>query len=87
MEVVLEPKLFSTRTGYVSERWTAVERLTAKEVSVIEALAAGLTPSQIAAMQGTKLTTVRTHVRSIYAKLGVHCAIHALHAARMQGLV
>jgi LuxR family transcriptional regulator, maltose regulon positive regulatory protein len=87
MEFTYEPVLFSRSSAFASERSVPAERLTATEVSVIAALARGLTPSQIAAMQGTKLTTVRTHVRSIYSKLGVHCAIHALHAARVQGLI
>lgn len=48
------------------------EQLTAKEREVVDALASGLMYKEIADKLGVNISTVRTHVRSIYDKLQVH---------------
>ena len=48
-------------------------------------LMAGRTVDQIASTSVVSLTTVRTHVRSILAKLGVHSQIAAVAAAHAAG--
>ena len=50
---------------------TYPDALTAREVEVLQLLAAGLTSAQIAEQLIISLLTVNTHVRSIYSKLGV----------------
>lgn len=50
---------------------TYSDDLTAREVEVLQLLAAGLTSAQIAEQLIISLLTVNTHVRSIYSKLGV----------------
>jgi DNA-binding NarL/FixJ family response regulator len=87
MEVAKEQNVSLRANGFVPVGHLPVEAFTPKEVAVVVALSKGLTPSQIAVLQGTKLTTVRTHIRSIYGKLGVHCVVQALHAARSVGII
>lgn len=64
-----------------------VERLTARERQIAEAIARGLTNKQIALEFGISAETVKRHLASIYSKLALHgrlaLAIHVLrtHAA------
>ena len=48
------------------------EQLTTKEREVVDGLASGLMYKEIAAKLDVNISTVRTHVRSIYEKLQVH---------------
>ena len=48
------------------------EQLTTKEREVVDGLASGLMYKEIAAKLEVNISTVRTHVRSIYDKLQVH---------------
>lgn len=45
--------------------------LTAAQAHVAEAISAGLSPEELADQSGTKISTVRTHVKRIFLKLGV----------------
>lgn len=46
--------------------------LTSTEKKVVGMLAQGATASEIARTNGSSLLTVRTHIKRIYAKMGVH---------------
>jgi DNA-binding CsgD family transcriptional regulator len=48
-----------------------IHGLTAAEVRVAEAIAAGLSPEELAEQSGTRISTVRTHLKRIFHKLGV----------------
>lgn len=56
--------------------------LTPREVEVLEALSAGQAAQEIALRSHTSLVTVRSHIRSILAKLGVHSQLQAVSMAR-----
>lgn len=47
-------------------------QLTAGEVRILHLLSHGHTQPYIAELLGVSVNTVRTHVRNIYEKLGVH---------------
>jgi len=64
-----------------------VPTLTARETSVIEALANGGTYLSIAADLGIGINTVRTHVRSIYEKVGAESRTEAVNLAWNSGLL
>lgn len=61
--------------------------LTARELDVLELLAAGLSGLQIARRLELALGTVRKHLERIYAKLGVHDRLNAVNAGRERGLI
>jgi LuxR family maltose regulon positive regulatory protein len=61
--------------------------LTEREVQVLRELPSMQTLAEIAAAQSVSTNTVKTHVRSIYAKLGVSSRRKAVAAARAQGIV
>ena len=54
-----------------SEVAEALYSLTPSEVRVLEALLKGLTPQEVAAATGTKITTVRTQIAAVMSKAGV----------------
>ncbi len=64
-----------------------VEPLSAREVEVLQLLAAGLASPQIASELIIGVNTVRTHIKHIYGKLGVHSRLQAVERARELGLL
>ena len=63
------------------------EALSNRESQVLDLIARGFTYSEIALQIGVSVTTVQTHVRNIYAKLGVHSKTEAVFEARQYGLL
>lgn len=64
-----------------------VESLTAKELEILELLAALLTTDEIAEKLFVSVNTVRTHIRSILRKLGVGRRNAAIRRARELGII
>jgi DNA-binding NarL/FixJ family response regulator len=64
-----------------------VDELTAREQQVLELLAAGLNNRDIAGQLGVTYGTVRTHVRNLLAKIGVHSRLEAVARAGENGLL
>jgi DNA-binding NarL/FixJ family response regulator len=65
----------------------AVERLTAREKEVLQALAGGLESREIAEKLNVTVETERTHMVNILHKLGVHSRLQALVFAARHGVV
>jgi len=63
------------------------ERLTDRELEVLQALADGLSDKEIADRFHVGIATVRTHVTSILAKLGAASRLQALVLAVRHGIV
>ncbi|WP_328530670.1 LuxR C-terminal-related transcriptional regulator [Nocardioides sp. NBC_00368] len=61
--------------------------LSAREIDVLHDLPSRLTIPEIAAAEGVSENTVKTHVRSIYQKLGVNTRSAAVREARERGLI
>ena len=64
-----------------------LERLTPREKEVLRLMAEGTPSRQIASQLGISYTTVRTHIRSLGSKLGVHSKLEAIVKARELALV
>jgi DNA-binding CsgD family transcriptional regulator len=64
-----------------------LQSLTPREREVLALMAAGLSSRAVAAKLGISYTTVRTHIRSLGGKLGVHSKLEAIVKAREMGLV
>ena len=64
-----------------------LEPLTTREQDVLELLAAGLSNAEIAARLIVTVGTVKTHIKGIYSKLGVHSRTQAIVRAREIGLL
>jgi DNA-binding NarL/FixJ family response regulator len=64
-----------------------VERLSPRESEILTLVARGYTYSELAKLIGVSVSTVQTHVRSIYSKLAVHSKTEAVFEARQMGLL
>ena len=61
--------------------------LTGREQQVLKCFERGMYDKQIAGELGVALSTVKTHARGIYAKLGVGTRTAAIYRARAHGLI
>ena len=66
---------------------TQLERLTPREKEVLRMMAEGVSSREIASRLGISYTTVRTHIRSLGSKMGVHSKLEAIVKARELALV
>jgi LuxR family maltose regulon positive regulatory protein len=64
-----------------------VEPLSERELEVLALVAAGLSNGDIAEELVVSVNTVKTHVRSIYGKLGVHSRTQATAKAQALGIL
>jgi len=58
-----------------------IERLTPRELQILQAMTDGLSPEEIAEQLGMARHTLRTHTQNILTKLGVHSKTDAVVAA------
>lgn len=65
----------------------AVERLTMMETMVLQAISRGCTNAQICEELNLKLPTVKTHVYSLYKKLGVNGRVQAVNKGKEMGVL
>jgi DNA-binding NarL/FixJ family response regulator len=61
--------------------------LTPREIEVLRNMAEGASSREMASRLGISYTTVRTHLRSIDQKLGVHSKVEAINKARELGVI
>jgi len=64
-----------------------IEPLSESELRVLRYLPTNLHASEIAAELFVSLNTIRTHMRNVYLKLGVHSRADAVERARELGLL
>ena len=71
----------------VSAEAVKVEGLSPRESEVLDLIARGFIYLEIADRMGVSVSTVQSHVRNIYGKLGVHNKAEAVFEARQCGLL
>ena len=64
-----------------------LEPLTARETEVLRLMAEGASSRDIAARLGISYATVRSHIRSMGAKLGVHSKVEAVIKGRQLAII
>jgi DNA-binding NarL/FixJ family response regulator len=69
------------------ETYRYAERLTPREMEVLQALADGLSDKEMSESLRVGVGTVRNHLVSIFSKLGVNSRLQALVFALRQGIV
>ncbi|MGE5595792.1 MAG: helix-turn-helix domain-containing protein, partial [Hyphomicrobiales bacterium] len=68
-------------------RASGPDELSEREQDVLRLLVLGFSNREIAGELYVSLDTVKTHLRNVYGKLGVHSRTQAIAAARDRGLV
>lgn len=93
-DALLSPEEFRRLTGAARKRREQtsalkerVTRLSARETEILQRMAEGASPADIAAELRISPNTVRTHVQNILFKLKVHSKVEALAAAIRFGKV
>jgi DNA-binding NarL/FixJ family response regulator len=81
------PRTISALINKRREVESQLERLTPREKEVLRLMAEGAPSREIAGRLGISYTTVRTHIRSLGSKLGVHSKLEAIIKARELALV
>jgi LuxR family maltose regulon positive regulatory protein len=71
----------------VSGGSTLVDPLSARELTVLRYLCSRLTYQEISAALYVSLNTLKSHVRTVYRKLGVASRADAVEAGRRAGLI
>lgn len=66
---------------------TPLKRLTARELDLLREFALGKSYQEAAQAMHISLTTVQTHTRNLYRKLGVRSSLRALSKAKEHGLI
>ncbi|HTK11713.1 MAG TPA: LuxR C-terminal-related transcriptional regulator [Ktedonobacteraceae bacterium] len=64
-----------------------VEKLSERELEVLQQIAAGSTNNEIAQKLVVTVSTIKTHINNIYAKLQVHTRLQAVRKAQDLGLI
>jgi DNA-binding NarL/FixJ family response regulator len=81
------PRSISVLLNKRREMESQLEKLTPREKEVLRLMAEGAPSRDIASRLGISYTTVRTHIRSLGSKLGVHSKLEAIIKARELALV
>jgi DNA-binding NarL/FixJ family response regulator len=76
-----------TAVRAVSAEAVKVDGLSPRESEVLDLIARGFIYLEIADRMGVSVSTVQSHVRNIYGKLGVHNKAEAVFEARQCGLL
>jgi len=84
---LITPRTIATLLNKRKTMSAQLQSLTPRERDVLRRVAAGVSSRDIARELGISYTTVRTHIRSLGRKLGVHSKLEATAKARELGLV
>jgi DNA-binding NarL/FixJ family response regulator len=84
---LITPRAIATLLNKRKTMSVQLQSLTPRERDVLRRVAAGASSRDIARELGISYTTVRTHIRSLGRKLGVHSQLEASAKARELGLV
>ena len=71
----------------ILDRWRPAGALSGSEIRVLRYLPTHLSAPEIAGELSVSTSTVKTHLRNLYAKLGVHSRAEAVESARTLGLL
>ena len=85
--MLITPRTIATLLAKRRTTDAQLESLTVREKEVLRLMAEGLSSRAVAAKLGISYTTIRTHVRSLGSKLGVHSKLEAIVKARELGLI
>jgi DNA-binding NarL/FixJ family response regulator len=83
----MAPKAAPPAASAVPGPATASHSLSPRETEVLALVSRGYTYPELTRLLGVSLSTIQTHVKSIYSKLAVHSKTEAVFEARQLGLL
>jgi DNA-binding NarL/FixJ family response regulator len=86
-KMLITPRTIATLLAKRRTIDVQLQSLTVREKEVLRLMAEGEPSRSIASSLGISYTTVRTHIRSLGQKLGVHSKLEAIVKARELGLI
>jgi DNA-binding response OmpR family regulator len=86
-ELIARVRRLVRRTAPTSTRPSEAHELTPRELEVLQLLAHGRPPAEIAAALTISAKTVATHLHRVLGKLGVHSRAHAVARAYGLGII
>jgi DNA-binding NarL/FixJ family response regulator len=86
-QMLITPRTIATLIAKRRGIEQQLQSLTVREKEVLRLMADGLSSRAVAAKLGISYTTIRTHIRSLGSKLGVHSKLEAIVKARELGLL
>jgi DNA-binding NarL/FixJ family response regulator len=84
---LITPRIVAALLSKRREMDAQFESLTPREKEVLRMMAEGASSRDIASRLGISYATVRTHIRSLGSKLGVHSKLQAIIRARELALI
>lgn len=87
LDVILRRTRREMRTYPKIQDTEAAEKLTMMETMVLQELGRGLTNADICQSLNLKMTTVKSHVYSVYKKLGVNSRVQAVLKGKELGII
>lgn len=87
MDVIVRKARHAAKKGKVQKAEEAGESLTMMETIVLQAICQGLSNAEISEQQNLKITTVKSHIYSMYKKLGVGSRMQAALKGKELGIV
>lgn len=87
MEVILRCARKEARSGRPSIEEPVREHLTMMETIILQDISHGLSNADISREQNLKITTVKSHIYSLYKKLGVNSRVQAVLKGKEMGLL
>jgi DNA-binding NarL/FixJ family response regulator len=84
---LISPSMVATVLSRNNEQEGKRESLSAREREVLKLMAVGRSSREIADQLGISYATVRSHIRSLDTKLGVHSKIEAVATAREMNII
>lgn len=85
MSPVIARKVLQLFPGKPAARDADLDKLTTREMEVLQTLSRGFSYKMVAAELGIGIETVRTYVKRIYEKLSVHSVSEAIAKAFLKG--
>lgn len=87
LEVILRGAKKETRHQEDLRKYKEEESLTMMETIILQDISRGLTNGEICQEQNLKLPTVKSHIYSLYKKLGVNNRMQAVNRGKERGLI
>ncbi|MBE5956969.1 MAG: hypothetical protein E7253_11035 [Lachnospiraceae bacterium] len=87
LEVLLRSAKKENKISVALAKGDDGERLTMMETIILQSISKGLNNTEICEEQNLKMTTVKSHIYSLYKKLGVNSRVQAVNKGKEMGIV